>query len=116
MAKRTEAEGPPQAPPVHLSERSQALWREIVPRRARSPERLALLQAALEALDRADSARGAIEKDGLTITTETTGVRHMHPLLKVEADARRLFATLWRDLALHWCHEIDGRIDWKPPV
>lgn len=47
-------------PPPHLSERAQALWREVVPRRAVSPERLALLQVALEALERADAASAIV--------------------------------------------------------
>jgi len=96
-------------PPAHLSERAQGIWREVVPRRARSPERLVLLQVALEALDRADAARRAIDEEGLTRITRTTGAVHMHPLTKVEADARRLFASLWHDLALQWDSSLDGQ-------
>ena len=47
---------PPPEPPTHLSARSQGLWRETMRRRAISPERLTLLQVALEALDRADQS------------------------------------------------------------
>jgi phage terminase small subunit len=70
-------------PPEHLSERAQGLWREIVPRRAVSPERLALLQVALEALDRADAARQVIAQEGMITTTKTTGAVHVHPLVKL---------------------------------
>lgn len=87
-------------PPRHLSARSAAIWRSLVPRRARSAERLTLLQTALECLDRADSARVKVDADGLTIKTLATGSVHLHPLLKVESEARRQFAKLWSALHL----------------
>lgn len=95
-------------PPAHLSESSKALWRAVVPQRARSPGRLALLTTALEARDRAETARVAIEKDGLTSTTKTTGAVHSHPLLKIEKDFRTLFARCWSDLSLGWDGNVDG--------
>jgi len=95
-------------PPEHLSERSKALWRAIVPRRAVSPGRLALLQTALEALDRAEEARQAIAQQGLVTVTKTTGAVHINPLLKVEKDNRQLFARIWCELSLHWDVTVDG--------
>jgi len=97
-------------PPKHLSERSKKLWRDVVPRRARSPERLTLVQTALEALDRAEVARVKVEAEGLTCTTKTTGAVHLNPLIRIEREARQLFLRCWTDLALHWSQEIDGRI------
>lgn len=96
-------------PPEHLSERAKGLWREVVPRRALSPGRLALLQTALEALDRAEECRVAIGRDGLVSKTETTGAVHVHPLLKAEKDSRQLFARLWTALDLQWDFEVDGQ-------
>ncbi|MCO6044638.1 hypothetical protein NG895_12040 [Aeoliella sp. ICT_H6.2] len=88
-------------PPAHLTARTQALWRSVVPKRAKTPERLAMLQTSLEALDRADGARAEVERTGMTTTTKTTGAVHLHPLLKVERESRQLFSKLWKDLGLH---------------
>lgn len=94
-------------PPAHLSPRSRELWAAVVPSRAKSPERLALVQTALEALDRAEAARLAIERDGMLITSGA-GMAHVSPLVKVERDAMALFARLWRDLGF----ESDGSGGW----
>jgi P27 family predicted phage terminase small subunit len=110
MKPKPIPEPPPPEPPVHLSLRAQALWRQLVPRRAKSPERLTLLQAALEALDRADRAREAIEREGLTVRTETTGAMHIHPLVRVEEKSRQAFGRIWRDLGLTWAQEVDGLV------
>jgi len=105
---RTDPEVP--GPPEHLSQRTQILWRGIVPRRAISPERLALLQVALEALDRADAARQVITQEGMVTTTKTTGAVHVHPLVKVEREALGVFTRCWRALGLTWSMELDGRM------
>jgi P27 family predicted phage terminase small subunit len=94
--------------PAHLSDRSKRLWAELVPRRARSTGRLALLQAALEALDRAEQARSEVSTGKLTTTTETTGAVHVHPLVKVEREARQQFARIWSDLGLSFDAGEDG--------
>ena len=99
---------PPPEPPAHLSERSQALWREIVPRRASSPERLELLIVALEARDRMEQSRLAIAEAGMTTTTATTGAVHLHPLLRVEKESRGQFLQAWGQLSLGWDMMIDG--------
>ena len=105
--RRKRGDVPIPEPPAHLSERSRELWRAIVPDRALSPGRVALLQAALEALDRADQAREILDREGLTITTKSTGMVHVHPLVKVERENRQLFIRAWDLLGLKW----DGRID-----
>ncbi len=74
-----------------------------------APERLALLQAALEALDRADSARITVETEGMTSTTKTTGAVHIHPLVKVERESRAQFMRAWDQLGLRWDQKLDGR-------
>jgi phage terminase small subunit len=95
-------------PPAHLSDRAKALWSALVPDRARSIGRLTLLQAALEALDRADSARKTIGTGGLTTTTKTTGALHIHPLVKVEREARQQFARIWEQLSFGFDGNEDG--------
>ena len=97
-------------PPDHLSERGKELWLAVVPRRARSPERLALLQVGLEALARADLARITVESGGMTSTTRTTGAVHIHPLVKVERESRAQFMRVWDQLNLHWDPKIDGMV------
>jgi P27 family predicted phage terminase small subunit len=98
-------------PPQHLSTRSQQLWRQIVPRRAKSPERLTLLQLALEQLDRADAARAEIERDGTTFRTKRTGAIHAHPALAIERQARSSFMRMWDQLGLSWDATLDGGIN-----
>lgn len=107
--KRPKA--PPPEPPAHLSAHSQTLWREIVPRRAKSPERLELLTVALEARDRMAQARLAIAEAGLVTTTKTTGTVHLHPLLRVEKESRTQFLQAWVALALEFDTWIDGSMD-----
>lgn len=97
-------------PPAHLSPRSQGLWRELVPSRAKSAGRVALVQTALEALDRADAARAVLEVEGMVTTTKRSGVAHLHPLLKVERESRQLFARIWHgQLYFHFDSQLDGR-------
>lgn len=86
--------------PEHLSSRAAALWRDVVPRRAKSPGKVAIVQSALEALDRADAARVEVEVAGMTTTTKTTGAVHVHPLVKVERESRAQFSKLWDSLNL----------------
>lgn len=95
-------------PPPHLSDRAKCLWCSIVPSRARSAERLALLSVALESLDRADSARAEIDKTGMVCITKRSGVPHTNPLLKVEREARALFAKLWGQMNLQFSPDVDS--------
>lgn len=108
MAK-SKAPTEPTPPPAHLSERSQGLWMAAV-RPGNSHGRLAMIEQALAALDRADAAREAIGRDGMTTTNKDTGLVHVHPLLKVEKDARAQFAALWGKLGLHFNPMHDGRL------
>lgn len=96
-------------PPEHLSERSQALWRSVVPSRGKSPGRLALLAEGLAALDRAEQARAEIASTGLTTKTERSGVIHVSPLVKIERESRQQFRQVWADLSLQFDPKLDGR-------
>lgn len=111
MSKMQMPEPPVPEPPDGLSERAQSLWRVIVEsHRVMSAPRLVLLQTALETLDRLDEVRAVLSVEGLTTTTEHTGARHVHPLLKTELELRRQFATLWGQLGLRWDSVVDGRV------
>lgn len=87
-------------PPEHLSERTRALWAEIGPKEARSVGRRTLFQAALEALDSADSARQLVQAEGLISRTAKTGALHVHPASKIEREARQQFMKIWDLLSL----------------
>ena len=89
-------------PPLHLTERSQALWRELVRYRCDSAERQVLLECALTDLDRADRLREAIDREGVTITSARSKLPRAHPALKVESEMRRRFLAAWRALDLTW--------------
>ena len=94
-------------PPTHLSPGSRELWEKLVPARCESPERVELLAAALMARDRAEAAREALERDGMTSESKT-GLVHVHPLVRVEKDALALFARIWSSLGLDRRPSIDG--------
>ncbi len=96
--------------PSHLSERSAALWRAVVPSRAKSPERQALVIVALDALDLADECRTQVRMEGMTSVTKSTGAVHVHPLVKVEKEQRSLFTRVWCQLNFSWNARIDGRV------
>lgn len=109
LTKRpTEPRIPPE-PPEHLSPRSQGIWRDLVTRNVVSSGRLALFQSGLEALDRADEAREAIKRDGLLVGGKEGTLPHANPLLRVEKDARTLFARIWSDLNLGFEPDVDRR-------
>ena len=96
-----------QAPP-HLSERSKALWNQVVPARAKSPGRLELIRLALEELDLVEAARAGLAVEGHTFTTVTTGAIHIHPLHRVLKDAHARFVALWATLGLVFDSELDS--------
>jgi phage terminase small subunit len=76
------------------------LWQAVVARHARSAGKLALLEQALHALDRADELREAVSREGLTVKTERTGVIHVHPALRLEQLFRQQFVSAWCKLGL----------------
>jgi len=93
---------PPPEPPGHLSERSQELWRLVVPEKTRTPGWLTLMQTALEALDRSIECQAVIDREGLTATTVRSGAQHCHPLLKIEIESRRQFVKIFSALGVKW--------------
>jgi hypothetical protein len=98
------------APPAGLSANSAALWRSLVPRRCRSAERLTLLRQALLALDRADDYDRRLEGVDVLTKTPAAAMPHVHPMVKLAADARKEWRTLW--LALHLdADTVDRMID-----
>jgi phage terminase small subunit len=87
------------APPGHLSEPQKRLWTELVERFDFDIHELKLLRAACEALDRANQARRAIRKHGLTYESRY-GAPVARPEIKIESQANRLASTLIRQLGI----------------
>jgi phage terminase small subunit len=83
--------------PNYLSEKSRKLW-ESVSKRAKSPEKLELINVALKNLDFADECEKIIKKEGLTITTPKSGCSHLHPLFKSMKESQQLFIKIWISL------------------
>jgi phage terminase small subunit len=111
MKTRASTLTPPVPAPAHLSEAAKHLWDSVAARKQISEGRQALLQSALEALDRANECREILAKEGLVKTTERTGAVHIHPLAKLECECRRQFATIWSgQLSLHFDVQVDGRL------
>jgi phage terminase small subunit len=94
-------------PPVDLSESSKSLWKELVPRRAKSPERLELLSAALRCRDRAAELRQVLAAEGLFIVTPKSGHRHAHPGVAMLSEVEKQFAKLWLSLKFEYWPAID---------
>jgi len=95
-------------PPAGLSKRSRLLWNFLVAHKARSFGRLSLIEQALRALDRAEECRKAVDREGITATTKTTGAIHVHPMLKAEKEFRAQFIAAWTRLGLAFDYDVDS--------
>jgi phage terminase small subunit len=87
-------------PPKHLSLTARRLWTELCVNWKFNAAELAVLQSALEALDRLESARRLIDVEGLTVVHRDTGVVRKHPAIEVEKIARSAFYQGIRQLGL----------------
>ena len=86
-------------PPSHLSREAKALWRQILAEWELEPHQIAILRAALEALDRSQEARATIKKLGTTFT-DRFGQPHARPEVKIELENRTAFYRGLRELNL----------------
>jgi phage terminase small subunit len=83
-------------PPSHLSPSSAELWRQLGPESVTLLGRRTTFQAALEFRDRAEEARRIVASEGMT----KKGSGAVHPMVRVELDARDSFTRLWHQLGL----------------
>jgi P27 family predicted phage terminase small subunit len=86
-------------PPKHLRAATRRWWSEIVAEYALEPHHLRLLTLAGEAWDRAQQARGALARHGLTYTDRHKAPRP-RPEVSIERDSRIAFARMVRELGL----------------
>lgn len=88
--------------PDWLSPHSKDLWSRWVRSRIKSAGKIELLRVGLELLDRADSWREVINKEGFTVISNRGKMPHNHPLLREELNCRKLFHKIMRNLHLDW--------------
>jgi P27 family predicted phage terminase small subunit len=79
--------------PKHLSKEAKILWKEILTEYQISDAAgIRILRVALEAFDRAQSARVSIDKIGLLVKDKFGQIKP-HPLLPIERDSRAAFLS-----------------------
>ena len=77
--------------PVHLSREARKIWKDLIAEYSiQDVADLRILRVALESFDRAQGAREAIDRDGMTITDKFLQIKP-HPLLPIERDSRAAF-------------------------
>lgn len=85
--------------PKHLSAASAALWESILDRYELEDQHVALLQLALESLDRAEQARIILAAEGIVLTGARGGAV-AHPAVGIERDSRIAALRGFRELGL----------------
>jgi len=95
--KKNEWPGPPE----HLTEKAKALYHCYIGKTIRAPGQIALFVRGLEAMDQADKCGKIIRTDGLTQTSERSGMTRQHPLLNTERESTSQMLKIWRELSLH---------------
>ena len=77
--------------PGHLGTEAKKIWRDILfEYQIDDAAGLRILRVSLEAFDRAQAAREAIDREGMTIV-DKSGQTKSHPLLPIERDNRAAF-------------------------
>ncbi len=90
----------PPAAPEHLAEATKTWWTSVVAEWDLDEHHVRLLSLAAESWDRAQEAREALAKHGITYT-DRFGSPRARPEIAIERDSRISFARLLRDLDLH---------------
>ena len=89
----------PPAPPEYLGDSSKRFWEQVCDRYLLEPHELVLLTFACQALDRIESGRQAIAKDGAFIVGQR-GRLVAHPATKVIKDSEDSFRLILGKLDL----------------
>lgn len=85
--------------PGHLQAKSRRLWDQTVAAYELEPHELETLRLALEAMDRAATARNALKRHGMTYN-DRFGAPHVRPEVAIAKDATAQYAQLMRQLDL----------------
>ena len=85
--------------PRHLRRATAAWWRSVLRDYDLEEHHLRLLSAAAESWDRAQEAREALERHGLTFE-DRFGQPRVRPEVPIERDNRLAFARILRELDL----------------
>lgn len=86
-------------PPAHLRPSSKRWWSAIASEYELEPQHLALLDQAAKCLDRIESAREILDRDGV-VTQDRFGCAKPHPAMAVELQNKTIFARLVREIGL----------------
>jgi P27 family predicted phage terminase small subunit len=86
--------------PRHLSKEARKLWRRLVATYIFDDAQLLILRTALEAFDRLQAARAALNEEGATYLAPS-GQLKANPAASVEKDARAGMLSALRMLNLH---------------
>jgi len=85
--------------PKHLAPATRRWWEAVAADWELEAHHLRLLTLAGGTWDRGQQARALVDKEGLTVATKAGGPR-LHPCVRVEQDAKIVFARLIRELDL----------------
>jgi P27 family predicted phage terminase small subunit len=99
-------------PPAHLSAASKRWFRQVLDAFVLEDHHVLLLVQACESIDRAESARRRLAKDGM-FSVDRYGGTKPHPAIAVERAARAAFAKHLRELGLDVSTASEAR---RPPV
>lgn len=82
----------PIKPPKHLNRAAKKLWRELQAEYGIADAGgLALLQTACECWAEMEQAREILDREGMTIESDTTGFKRLNPAAKALKEARASF-------------------------
>ena len=99
MRKKSVIDEKP-APPDHLSEKAKEIFSFYVQKNKPSPGQIALLILGLEKLDTVDECGQIIRTEGLTVTSERSGITRKHPLIDTQKEATNMFLKISKQLQL----------------
>ena len=86
-------------PPTHMKAHGKRFWERVTEHYDVQAVDLDALEQCCAALDRAETARRRIEKDGMVVR-DRFGQPKAHPLCAVERDARSQFRQLSKHLGI----------------
>lgn len=97
------------AAPEYLSEKAKMIFKFYVGLTIRAPGQIALFVRGLEAMDQADEAGRLIREQGLSQTSERSGLERQNPLLNAQKEATATMIKIWKSLGLCSNTMHDGR-------